>query len=99
MEKIVRNFKIDYYLDWTYGIDISKLRADLDAVEKLGATHIEIEHRASYDSSYIEIDAIANRIETDEECSTRLAEMKHRQDEQTRREREQFEKLKSKYGQ
>ena len=98
MEKKIRSFKIDYLLEWTYGVKINKIRADLDAVEKLGATHIEIEHGISYDCSYVEIDAMAERIETDEECTKREAEMKHRQDENTRRELEQFEKLKSKYG-
>lgn len=48
--------------------------------------------------SYVEINAIANRIETDEEYAIRLSEIKRIQDEETRRELEQFEKLKSKYG-
>ena len=98
MEKQVRNFKIDYSLDWTYGVEISKIRADLDAVEKLGATHIEIEHGVSYDCSYVEIDAISNRLETDEECKARIDEMTKRQEEIKRRELEQLEKLKLKYG-
>jgi hypothetical protein len=98
MEKQVRNFKIDYLLDWTYGVEISKIRADLDALEKLGATHVEIEHGISYDCSYVEIDAYANRLETDEECKARIDEMNKRQEEIKRRELEQLEKLKSKYG-
>lgn len=72
MEKIIRNFKVDYSLDWTYGIEISKLRADLNELEKLGATHVEIEPYNSYDSAYVDIDAYANRLETDEECKERL---------------------------
>lgn len=98
MQKEVRNFKIDYSLDWTYRIEISKLRADLDAVEKLGATHIEIEHDVSHDSSYIEIDAIAQRLETDEEYNTRVAELNNRQEEIKRRELQELERLKAKYG-
>lgn len=41
MEKEVRKFKVEYSLDWTYGVEIKKLRA----------THVEIEHGISYDSS------------------------------------------------
>lgn len=98
MEKIVRNFKIDYTLDWTYGVSISKIREDLDAIEKLGATHVEIEHGVSYDCSYVEIDAYAERIETDEECKQRIDEMNARQAEVKRRELQQLEALKLKYG-
>ena len=98
MEKIVRNFKIDYTLDWTYGVEISKIRADLDAIEKLGATHVEIEHGVSYDCSYVEIDAIATRLETDEECMQRINEMNARQEELKRRELAQLESLKRKYN-
>lgn len=97
MEKIVRNFKIDYTLDWTYGVSISKLREDLDAIEKLGATHVEIEHGVSYDCSYVEIDAYAERIETDEECQQRINKMNARQAEVKSRELAQLEALKLKY--
>ena len=97
MEKEIRNFKINYILDWTYGVEISKIRADLDAIEKLGATHVEIEHGISYDCSYVEIDAYANRIETDEEFNARIDKINKRQEEIKRRELEQLEKLKSKY--
>jgi len=99
MEKIVRRFKIDYSLDWTYGLEIKKLREDLEAIEKLGATHIEIEHGISYDCSYVEIDAYAERLETDEECKARIDEDNKRQQEIKRRELAQLEQLKSKYGQ
>lgn len=99
MEKQEQDFKMNYSLDWTYGIEISKLREDLDAVEKLGATHIMIEHGVSYECSYVEIDAIARRIETDEEFDDRVRQIAQRQDEQKRRELQEFERLKSKYGQ
>jgi hypothetical protein len=99
MEKKERDFRIEYSLDWTYRVEISKIRADLDAVERLGATHIEIEHGVRYDCSYVEIDAISNRIETDEEYKARIDRITKRQEEIKRRELEQLEKLKSKYGQ
>jgi len=99
MENIVRKFNIDYPLDWTYGIEIKKIREDLDAIEKLGATHVEIEHGSNYDCSYVEIDAYAERIETDEEFNVRVAEDNRRREENRRKELEQLEKLKLKYEQ
>jgi len=95
MEKIVRDFKIDYELDWTYGVEISKIRSDLDAIEKLGATHVEIEHGVSYDCSYVEIDAIAIRLETDEEYNARIDGINKRQESIKRDELHQLEMLKA----
>lgn len=98
MEKQEMDFKIFYSLDWIYGIEISKLKEDLDAVEKLGATHIRIEHGISYDCSYVEIDAISRRMETDEEFEERVRQINQRQEEQKRREIQELERIKSKYG-
>jgi hypothetical protein len=98
MEKEVRNFKIDYSLNWTYGVEIKKLREDLEALEKLGATHVEIEPGISYDCPYVEINAMCERIETDEEFKARIDEVNRRQEENKRRELEQLERLKLKYG-
>jgi len=98
MEKEVRRFKVDYSLDWEYGVEISKLRDDLDAIEALGATHVEIESGISYDSAYVTIEAISEHLETDEEFKLRVEETEKRQSEIKRRELEQLEKLKSKYG-
>ena len=36
IKKEVRKFKVDYSLEW-YGVEIKKMRKDLDAIEKLGA--------------------------------------------------------------
>jgi len=97
MGKIERRFKIDYPLDWTYGIDIKKLREDLDAIEKLGATHVEIEPYESYGSAGVEIQAVADRLETDEEYKARI-DAKVKRDEDTKRyELAQLEALKLKY--
>ena len=98
MEKEVRRFKVDYSLDWGYGVEISKLRADLDAIEVLGATHVEVESGISYDCSYVTIEPVSEHLETDEEFKARVEEAEKRQSEIKRRELEQLEKLKSKYG-
>tara|TARA_R110002012_G_scaffold154093_2_gene314332 strand:+ start:1050 stop:1349 length:300 start_codon:yes stop_codon:yes gene_type:complete len=98
MEKQERDFKIEYSLDWIYGIKISRIKKDIEELEKLGATHIDIEHGGSYDCSYVEIDAVCRRIETDEEFEKRKKEVEARQEHDTRRELEQLAKLKLKYG-
>ena len=98
MEKEVIKFKVYYSPDWTYGVEIKKLREDLEALEKLGATHVEIEHGISYDCSYVEIVAMCERVETDEEFKARVDEVNRRQEKNKRRELDQLEKLKLKYG-
>ena len=98
MEKEIRRFKVDYLLDWEYRVEISKLRADLDAIEALGATHVEIESSIRYDCDYVTIEPLSERLETDEEFKARSEEVEKRQSEIKRRELEQLEKLKTKYG-
>ena len=98
MEKQKREFKIDYTLDWEYGVEISKIRQDLDAIEKLGATNVLIESGMSYDVPYTTIEAISDRIETDSEYEERIQLEEKRQEEIRRRDLEQLEKLKSKYN-
>jgi len=97
MKKQVRNFKVDFNFDWTYGVEISKLREDLDALEKLGVTSIDIEPESSYDCDYVGIEAYCNRIETDEEYTERINEQKRREDELKRRDLEQLQRLQEKY--
>lgn len=97
MEKIVRNFTVEKELNWDYGIKIEKLRAELDRLEALGATDIEIEATEIYGSAYVEITAYANRLETDEECKERLSKEQARKDDIARRELEQLRKLQEKY--
>ena len=98
MNKIVRNFDIDYNLNWDYGIEISKIREDLDALEKLGATHVQIDSGISFDCPYVEIYAFSQRLETDKEYNDRIFEINRREEEQRRREIEQLERLKAKLG-
>jgi hypothetical protein len=97
--KIKRNFNIDYSLDWTYGVEISKIRSDLDALEKLGATHVNIEVETSYDYSYIVANAFAFRTETDSEYKERIDKEREWQEQIKRRDLEQLEILKTKYKQ
>ena len=98
MEKEIRVFEVNYLLDWDYRVEISKLRADLDAIEALGATHVVIESSTRYDCDYVTIKPVSKHLETDEEFKARVEEVEQRQSEIKRRELEQLEKLKAKYG-
>lgn len=98
MEKQIRNFEVNYSLNWEYGVEISKLKQDLEELEKLGATHVEITPYLDYDCPFVKIEPYAQRIETDDEFNCRIVIQKRREDEQKRRDLEQIEKLKSKYG-
>lgn len=95
MEKQEQDFKLNYSLDWTYGVSIEQLKKDIEELEKLGATHVNIER---YDCYHVEIDAICRRIETDEEFEQRKKEVEARQDQYRQRELKQLAELKAKYG-
>ena len=97
MKKIVRNFTVEKNLHWDYGIKIEKLRAELDRLEVLGATDIEIEPIERYGSAYVEITAYAKRVETDEECKERKEKEQARKDDIARRKLEQLRKLQEKH--
>jgi len=97
MKKITRLFEVEKVTDWTYGIDISELREDLDRLEKLGATYIDIEPEESYGCAYVDIIAYAKREETDEEYIQRLENEQKRMDDLKQRELEQLRMLQEKY--
>ena len=91
---------IEYPLDWILGVRISSIREDLDAIEKLGATHINIRYGPSHgDEAYCDIDAVCERLETDEEYAERLAKLKFREDKRTETELDQLKRLRLKYNQ
>lgn len=98
MKKQLRRFNVPFDFNWAYGVEIKKLKDDLDILEKLGATEIEIEVQESYGSASVSIEAFTHRIETDEEYNTRINKENERQEDIKRRELAELEKLKSKYG-
>jgi len=98
MEKVNRRFNIVFnFENWEYGIEIKKMREDLDALEKLGATHIEIDSETSYNCSYVSIEGYTNRDETDEEYNERIERVQAEKEEIKKNELEQLKKLKLKY--
>jgi len=99
MKKQVRNFEVNYTLYWSYGVELSRLREDIDAIEKLGATRVDIEIESEYGNDYITTKAFALREETDEECIERIQQQAKSAEKFKQMELDQFEKLKLKYGQ
>lgn len=96
--KQFRNFEIENQLDWCYGISILKLRDDLDRLEKLGATHIEIVPYDDYGSPYVRVNAYANRLETNEEYSARISKENFDKEMIQLKEMQQLRELQEKYG-
>jgi len=97
MEKREIDFKIKYDLDWSYSVSIAKMKEDLYELEKLGATHIDIEIDYCYDDTFISIESISRRIETDEEFKKRCDENNSRITLNRNRELEQLRILQLKY--
>jgi hypothetical protein len=93
-----RVFPIEYPLDWRYGVEISQIRHDLDQLEKLGATHIDITYEQIYDSVSIEITAESHRLETAEEFTERKTQTAKQLEQQRQNDLKLFENIKAKYG-
>jgi hypothetical protein len=98
MKKQFRKFAVKFELEWEYGVDINKIRADLDAIEKLGATHINIEVSTRYDCEFLTIEGYTRREETDEEFSIRKEEQLERERRTEQRELAELKRLKDKYN-
>lgn len=84
MKKKVIDIEVAVLLDWVSNMEISKIQKDLDAIEKLGATHIEFESLTEFGMTYITVKAICRREETDEELAQRIKVIQERE-EQLRR--------------
>jgi hypothetical protein len=66
--------KISFNFDWTYGVELTKIKKDIEELEKLGVTHLDIEAYESYGCASIEIEAINERFETDLEVAKRISD-------------------------
>lgn len=69
---------ISFNFDWTYGVELSKIKKDIEELEKLGVTHLDIEACESYGCTSIEIEAIKERFETDLEVAKRISDQEER---------------------
>jgi hypothetical protein len=98
MKKEVRKFSVNYQIQWGDETPISEIRKDLDALEKLGATEIDV--YAVYMDYYPEVrmEAFSSRLETDEEYSARIASEKVTLEEVRQLEVAKMYAIKEKYG-
>jgi hypothetical protein len=97
MEKQVRNFNVEHYVDWTYGVSIKKIKKDIEDLEKLGVTSLNIELYEEYGNHEVKIEFISRREETDKEQQERLNKLKNIKRRQEKWELEQLKKLQEKY--
>ena len=100
MEKQIRRFKVNFDFDWTYGVELKKLKSDIEELEKLGATNIFIKTEEDYHgNSSVSIEAFAERLrlETDEEFKERLDKEKKIKEQIVLIELQELERLKAKY--
>jgi hypothetical protein len=88
---------IEYKLDWTYAVEIQKIRKDLDAIELLGATHVDIVPDLEYDCPIVTIQAYVEREETEEDIKLRLKLEEEKKALIEANERQQLMLLKLKY--
>lgn len=98
MEKQVRLFEVNFEFNWEYGVKISKIKEDLDSLEKLGATHVEIEGGMDHDCTSVYFEGYAHREETDEECLKRTSEKLEMENITKQRELAELKRLKDKYN-
>ena len=89
--------ELDYDLDWDYSVSIEHIKKDIVELEKLGATHVMIDSRRSYDDTFTDFKAVTNRLETDEEVLERENQEKRMKENLEAKERELYEQLKKKY--
>jgi len=93
MEKQIRRFKVNFDFNWTYGVELKKLKSDIEELEKLGVTEVYIKA----EDYYVSIEAFTERLETDEEFKERLDKEKKIKEHLVLTELQELERLKAKY--
>jgi len=76
MEKQNKRFNVKYNFDWYHGVDLNKMRKDLDELEQIGVTHIGMGVNKYKGSTEFTIDAYTVRLETDTEFNDRITTLK-----------------------
>ena len=95
-KKIRENIKFDF--EWEYGVELSKFKKDIEELEKLGVTHLDIEAYESYGCATITIDAINERFETDSEVQKRIDDEEFRKQRGKENALAQIERLKREHN-
>ena len=95
MNKIKKHFDVNHqYLYWD-GRSITQIKQDLEELEKLGATHINIQY---WHDDGIEISATSERFETDEEYNKRIQQLELKNQTVKEKELQELQRLINKYG-
>ena len=89
---------IDYPFDWEFGTKIEDVKDDIEKMEDLGATHIEIEMFEKWGDTYIKFIAYKRRFETDEEEQKRELNELMLKEAKEKEEFELYKKLHQKFG-
>lgn len=93
MEKGIRSAYIDYNIDWKYDTNLSVIKKDIEELEKLGATGVEITS-----ASEITFYPIIQRLETDEEFQERVMALEEHKKYVKNEEIKLYNKIKTKYN-
>ena len=97
MEKQIRKFRVNFDFNWTYGVELKKLKSDIEELEKLGVTEVYIKAEDYYGSPSVTIEAFTERLETDEEFKERLDKEKKIKERLVLTELKEYKCLKAKY--
>ena len=97
MEKQIKQIEVRYPLVWNGLTEISEIKKDLEEINKMGATHVEIEAFEEWGDTYIKTRAICEREETDEEFEGRKFQEKLKAEREQQRELALLNELKLKY--
>ena len=97
IEKKVIDVEVPFDFEWTGGVDIQKMRNDLDELERLGVNKIYISSDSDYGHHFVEIGAYIEREETDEEFESRKEGLFKNKIAQMEAELQQLKRLQEKY--
>jgi hypothetical protein len=95
LKTVIEN--VSFNFDWTYGVELSKLKKDIEELEKLGVTEVSIEAYDYYGSTTIDIKATKERLETDLEASKRILDQEVIAKREKELALERIERIKIKY--
>jgi hypothetical protein len=95
MEKQKLKKEINYNFNWS-DATIGEIRKNLDKMESLGVTNIEISYHGAWES--LEYECYSVREETDKEQESRLRQEKAIAELQKENELRQYNRIKTKYN-
>ena len=98
MKKIEIEIEVPYSIEWNCYTPLNSLKHDIEQLEKLGVTHVSIEHGVDYyNNSSITMKALIIRMETDEELKKRKKNKERYDEELKQNDLMLYERIKSKY--